>query len=40
MKKWEDNNNELKKWELFSQQREFDEIHKIGYFNYKYTLFF
>ena len=29
MKKWEDNNNELKKWELFSQQREFDEIHKI-----------
>ena len=29
MKKWEDNNNELKKWELFSQQREFDEVHKI-----------
>jgi len=29
MKKWEENKNELKKWELFSQQREFDEIHKI-----------
>ena len=29
MKKWEENKNELKKWELFSQQREFDEIQKI-----------
>ena len=29
MKKWEENNNEFKKWELFSQQREFDEIQKI-----------
>ena len=29
MKKWEDNDNEFKKWELFSQEREFNEIHKI-----------
>ena len=29
MKNWEDNDNEFKKWELFSQEREFNEIHKI-----------
>ena len=29
MKKWEDNDNEFKKWELFAQEREFNEIHKI-----------
>tara|TARA_B100001057_G_scaffold129325_1_gene128374 strand:+ start:2170 stop:3813 length:1644 start_codon:yes stop_codon:yes gene_type:complete len=29
MKNWKKNNTELKKWKLFSQQREFEEIHKM-----------